>query len=443
TFQISDAQYAVTFFVMLGVGLLIANLTTRLRDLADAARSREQSTSRSYDMVRGLAAARTREEAGAVAARHVRDTFSGDVTVLVGSASAAGPLATLASAGRPEWLDDRERSVAQWAFDHAKVAGRGTRALPGSAGRFIPLSTTQGKVGVLAVHCQEPFSTQQLLLLDTFANQIALALERVQLIDAQHAARVEAESERLRAALLRSVSHDLRTPLATISGAASTLQQPGLDEATRTQLTQSIVEESDSLTELIANLVFATRLESGISLRKEWLSVEEIVGIGLSRHRGTLAPRPLRILVPADLPLVRVDNAMLPQVIHNLVDNALRYSPADSPIEIAAWTTDTSVVIKVADEGPGLSGDEFRKVFERFYRGKKTHASGPENSLRSGMGLGLTICEGIVKAHNGRIWVEPNVPRGAAFLLSVPREPSDTLPPTETTSASVSDTPTS
>ncbi|MBS0189953.1 MAG: sensor histidine kinase KdpD [Phycisphaerales bacterium] len=429
TFQISDAQYAVTFFVMLGVGLLIANLTTRLRDLADAARSREQSTSRSYDMVRGLAAARTREEVGSVAARHVRDTFGGDAAVL--TASATTPLAVLASAGRPDWLDDRERSVAQWTFDHGKVAGRGTRALPGSAGHFIPLSTTQGKVGVLALHRVEPFSTEQLLLLDTFANQIALALERVRLIDAQHAARIEAESERLRSALLRSVSHDLRTPLATISGAASTLQQPGLDEPTRAQLTQSIVQEAGSLNELIANLVFATRLESGISLRKEWISIEEIVGIGLARHRAALAERPVRILIPAELPLVRVDNAMLPQVIHNLVDNALRYSPAGTPIEIAAWTTDTSVVIKVADEGPGLSSDESRRVFERFYRGKKNYLPGADSAARSGMGLGLTICEGIIKAHNGRIWVEPNLPRGAAFLVSMPREAVDTLPRTE------------
>lgn len=432
TFAISDAQYLLTFTVMLGVGLLIANLTTRLRDLAVAARERERRTSLLYAMSRELAAARDNREVAEVAVRHVHDTFDSDAAVLVPPAvNSPTDLDVLAKAGSPDWLDGRERAVGRWALDHGKPAGLGTQALPGAAGRYQPLKASQGKVGVLAVRPREAaglLSPSQLLLLETFANQSALALERVSLIDGQQAARVEAESERLRSALLSSVSHDLRTPLATIAGAASALQQSAgpLDERTRADLTESIVHESERLNDLIANLMFATRLEAGgVELRREWTTVEEIVGAGLARHRPALASHPARVQIPSDLPLIRVDNAMLPQVIYNLVDNALRYTPAGTPIDISAWANDTQVVVKVADEGPGIAADETSKVFQRFYRGRTARATGKE----SGIGLGLTICEGIVKAHGGRIWAEANKPRGVVFYLSLPIErPQPTVP---------------
>jgi two-component system sensor histidine kinase KdpD len=423
TFAVSDVWYLLTFAVMLFVGLLIANLTTRLRGLADAAREREKRTSLLYAMSRELAAARDRREVAAVAVRHVRDSFGCDAALLTpGPPDRPAAIEVIASAGSPDWINEHERGVARWAFDHGKPVGVGTPALPASAGRYQPLSSSQGKTGVLAVHPRTPETfapTPQQLLLDTFVNQVGLALERVSLIEGQQTARIEAESERLRSALLSSVSHDLRTPLAAIAGAATSLQAgANLDEQTRSDLTDSIVREAERLNDLIANLVFATRLEAGgVELRREWISVEEVVGIGLARHREALAARPTRILVSSGLPLVRVDNAMLPQVVYNLVDNALRYTPPGTPIEIAAWTTDSSVVIKVADQGPGLAEDERSKVFQRFFRGRAARPAGA-----GGVGLGLTICEGIVKAHAGRIWSEPNVPRGVAFLFSIPVE---------------------
>lgn len=429
TFRISDAQYLVTFAVMLVVGLLIASLTNRLRNLALGSRQREQRTALSYDMVRGLAAASNRDEVASVAVKHVHDTFGCDASLLIPGGAATEPLEVRASAGSPDWLDERERSVARWSFDHAKPAGSGTRSLPASGGRYTPLTTTRGKQGVLAIRTNDQTnlaSASQLLLLDTFANQIALAIERVDLIESQQIAKIEAESERLRGALLSSVSHDLRTPLATISGAGETLLQENLEPATRSELTTIIVHEAERLNELIANLVFATRLEAGVSLRKEWTSVEEIVGVGLARHRAALAGRPFRVSLSSELPLLRVDNAMLPQVIHNLVDNALRYTAPETPIEIAAWTTDSSVVIKVADAGAGLNAADAARVFERFYRGKRERTS--ETNGPAGMGLGLTICEGIVKAHGGRIWFERNVPNGAAFLFSLPIERANDVP---------------
>ncbi len=422
TFAVSDVQYLLTFGVLLAVGLLIANLTARLRALADAARERERRTSLLYAMSRELAAASDRREVAGVAVKHVHDTFHADASILVPAPpDQPGGVEVLASAGSPDWLDERERGVARWSFDHAKAAGVGTPALPAAIGRYQPLSASQGKIGVLAIRPHDAsglVAPAQQLLLDTFVNQIGLALERVALIEGQQAARIDAEAERLRSALLSSVSHDLRTPLASIAGAATALQAgAALDERSRKDLTDSIVAEADRLNDLIANLMFATRLEAGgVELRREWTSVEEIVGAGLARHREALRHRPFQARIPAGLPLVRVDNAMLPQVIHNLVDNALRYTPPGTPIDIGAWTTESSIIIKVADEGPGLTDDERSRVFQRFYRGRAARPTGTQ----SGIGLGLTICEGIVKAHAGRMWAEHNTPRGVAFLIALP-----------------------
>lgn len=422
TFAVSDVQYLLTFLMMLAVGLLIANLTTRLRSLADAARDRERRTSLLYAISRELAASRDQREVAVVATRHIHDTFTADAALLIPGQGNAG-LDLIASAGSPDWLDDRERGVARWSFDHGKPAGAGTKALPASSGHYQPLVASQGKIGVLAlrprdIHILAPAPQQ--LLLDTIVNQIALALERVWLIEGRQRAKIEAESERLRNALLSSVSHDLRTPLATIAGAATALQAGGaMDGAARAELIDGIVREAERLNDLIANLVFATRLDSGgIQLHKEWASIEEIVGSGLARHREALRARPFQTHIPSDLPLVRVDSAMLPEVVHNLIDNALRYTPAGTPIEISAWATDTSIIVRVADQGQGLGDEERSRVFERFYRGRAAQPAGP----RSGIGLGLTISEGVVKAHGGRIWAEPVDPHGVAFYFSLPYE---------------------
>ncbi|MBX3358907.1 MAG: sensor histidine kinase KdpD [Phycisphaeraceae bacterium] len=440
TFAVSDVQYVLTFVVMTGVGLLIASLTSRLGSLAEAARLRERRTSLLYAMSRELAAARDRREVATVSARHVHDSFGCDAALLLpGPVDHPAAMEVVASAGSPDWIEDaggRERGVARWAFDHGKAAGIGTQSLPGSTGRFQPLTSSLGKIGVLALRPREAdafSSTPQQLLLDTFVNQISLALERVSLIEGQQAARIEAEAERLRGALLSSVSHDLRTPLATIAGAATVLQSGrDLDEPTRTELIDSIIQEADRLNDLIANLMFATRLEAGgVELRREWATVEELVGSGLARHRDALRVRPFGVRVSPDLPLVRVDNAILPQVVHNLVDNALRYTPDGTPVEVAAWATESNVIVKVADQGPGLTDDERAKVFHRFYRGRAAQPTGS----RSGIGLGLTICEGIIKAHGGRIWAEPNSPRGVAFYFSLPIDRPQPVVPAEVSEA--------
>ncbi|HKD99499.1 MAG TPA: ATP-binding protein, partial [Planctomycetota bacterium] len=420
TFTVSDSQYLVTFTVMLIVALLISSLTTRIRDQAEEARARERRTAALYAMSRELAAARGESEMLEIGARHVRETFDCSVAVLL--PASGGQVAAPAADRTAYSLEPTDQGAAQWAFDHVQPSGAGTSTLPAAQGLYIPLAASQGKVGVLGVrpHGPEPFSPGQRHRLEAFASQLALALERARLIREAQESQVRAETERLRNALLSSVSHDLRTPLAVIQGAASTLLEgaPSLDEATRRGLADSIASEADRLNQIVNNLVFATRLESGVvDLRRDWIGVEEIVGSAIRRLKDRLRGRVVRAFVPADLPLVRADGVLLEQVVVNLLENAMRYTPEGTPIEISAWRTEAAVVVRVKDHGPGLATEEAQRVFDRFYRGRAGSGS-------SGLGLGLYICRGIVAAHGGRIWSESAPGGGASFLFTLPIEAS-------------------
>lgn len=444
SFAISDTQYLITFAAMLTVGLSIAGLTARLRSALETAREREHRAAALYALSRELAPAREEKDVAAVAVRHLHDNLHADAA-LVGPGNDPSSVNVHASAGSPDWLDARERPVARWTIDHAKPAGAATATLPASVGYYTPVPVTVGDRAAIALRTVVPLTSPQRMLTEATASLVAQAFDRVRLIDSREQARVEAESERLRNALLSSVSHDLRTPLAGIAGAASTIKDAGdtLDPSTRTTLIDSIVTESGRLNELIANLVFATRLDSGgIDLRREWTTLEEIVGAGLAPHRAELTGRPLRISGLSQLPMLRVDNAMMPQVITNLVANALKYTPTGTPVSISAWIDDDRLVVKVADEGPGIPAVESGRVFDRFFRGRGGGARPLESGLSGGasagsgggggLGLGLTICRGIIQAHGGRIWAEPNHPRGAAFVFSLPIEhPQPAMPAKE------------
>src|SRR5262249_37013634 len=249
----------------------------------------------------------------------------------------------------------------------------------------------------------------------------ALAIERANLANEAQDAQVRIETERLRNSLLSSVSHDLRTPLATITGAISTILDGGtrLDSQTRHELLESVREEAERLNRLVQNLLEMTRLESGaLQLRKEWHPLEEVIGAALNRPGKRLADRRVSTSLPPDLPLVPIDDVLVEQVLVNLLDNALKYTPPGSPIRIIATATDRAITVEIADRGPGLPPGEEEKVFEKFYQG--------EPAAGRGAGLGLAISRGVVRAHGGRIWAQ-NLPECAA--APVPRRPRGRPPP--------------
>jgi two-component system, OmpR family, sensor histidine kinase KdpD len=414
TFAVTDVRYLFTFVVMLIVGLVTSSLAARIRMQADAARQRERRTAALYAMSRELASTRGLDELLSIAVRHISEVFRSQIAVLL-PASADGGLTSRAS--RQFALDSNELGVAKWVHEHHQPAGLGTSTLPGAAALYLPLQAPRGPVGVLGIRPADRHaldSPDQLHQLETFANQTALAIERAHLADEAQQAQVRIETERLRNSLLSSVSHDLRTPLATIKGAATTMLDNGarLDASTRRELLESVREESDRLNRLVQNLLEMTRLESGaLQLRREWHPLEEVIGAALSRLGKELADRRVDTHVPADLPLVPIDDVLVEQVLVNLLDNAIKYTPATSPIRILATATDEAVTVEVADHGPGLPRGDEDKVFEKFYRGLPGGR---------GAGLGLAISQGIVKAHGGHIWAQ-NLPEGGvAFLFTLP-----------------------
>jgi two-component system sensor histidine kinase KdpD len=413
TFAVSDTQYIFTFAIMLLVALTISTLTVQIKQQAEHAREREQRTASLYALSRDLANTRESEMLIQLATKHMAEVFDSRVTVLlpnvngvlmVNAADTESPVA--------------EEAVARWVFDHRRLAGLNTDTLPGSKGLYLPLTASQDAIGVLAMFPRDAkrFTvSEQLHLLETFANQTALALERTRLAQAAAQAQIRLETERTRNTLLSSVSHDLRTPLAVITGATSSLLQreKSLSDADRRELAQVAYEESERLNRFVGNLLDMTRLESGsIQVHRDWQLIEEVIGAALNRvHRETTA-HPVHTAIPPNFPLVQFDEGLIEQVLINLLENALKYTPLDSPIDISAYVGKEEVILEVADRGPGIEPGDEERIFEKFYRSQPTRSKG--------VGLGLAICRGIVQAHGGRIWAENRPDGGAVFRFTLP-----------------------
>jgi two-component system sensor histidine kinase KdpD len=417
TFAVSDLSYVLTFGTMLVVALLISGYTLRIREQAQLAREREHRTAALYRLSRDLGDTRTREQVVTVARQHMGDSFLSAVQLLAPGPD--GRLAVLQPASPAPVIDEKELSVADWAFRRGEIAGAGTSTLPGATALHLPLTGPAGVVGVLVVssRAMERFQDpSERHLLETFAGQVGVALERVTLAERTQQARLEVEAERLRTSLLSSLSHDLRTPLGVITGAASSLRETGegMPPAARQDLLDSIVEEAQRMNRLIRNLLDMIRVETGsLQVQKEWQPLEDAVGVALIRLGERIRDHPVEVHLPADLPLVPLDAVLLEQVFINLLENAAKYTPAGTPIEISAAVGPGIVTISVADRGAGLAPGEEERVFEKFYRG----GDAPPGK---GVGLGLTISRGIVIAHGGRIWAENRPGGGAVFRFTLP-----------------------
>ncbi|HVI84665.1 MAG TPA: ATP-binding protein, partial [bacterium] len=323
--------------------------------------------------------------------------------------------------------DANELAVATWVFQHGQPAGSGTDTLPASRARYLPLKTGGRIIGVLAVQpsvAGGPLSSDQKRLLDAFASQAAIALERAELAEDARRGQVMRETERLQTALLNSISHDLRTPLAAITGALSSLADDTapLDRAVRRELLENAKEEADRLNRLVGNLLDMNRLEGGaLKLRIEPGDVEDLIGAALTQLGDAAQHRDVRVHLDAGLPLVPMDFALMTQALVNLLDNAIKYSPADTPIDIRAHLTNGDVEIRIEDQGAGIPAGDLSRIFDKFYQIQR------ENTAR-GVGLGLAISRGIVEAHGGRIRAENRPAGGAVIVMALPVRASAEAP---------------
>jgi two-component system sensor histidine kinase KdpD len=424
TFAVSDAEYLITFAIMLAIGLLISTLTARVREQLRASQQQERHTAALYRLTKQLSEVVGTEFLIQSAGRQLGEIFTGEVVLYVREET--GQLQLRFGESTSIVKTPVNAVVAQWVAEHEHVAGAGTDTLPNATALFVPLVGSQRTVGALGVRPQVPgllLDPDQRQLLETCASLIALSIERDQSVLQAHQAQLQVQAEQLRSSLLSSVSHDLRTPLAAIAGAATSLLEqentrlkPGLQQ----ELLYTIVEESRRLARLVDNLLDMTRLESGaVAPNRQWHVLEEIIGSVRTRLHRELDRHPLRVQIEEGFPLLHVDGLLLEQVFVNLLENAGRYTPDGSPIEISAVCENQKAVIRVSDAGPGLPPGSEEQVFDKFFRG-----GAPTPDGRRGVGLGLAICQAIIKAHGGWISASNRPTGGAEFTITLPCDPA-------------------
>jgi two-component system sensor histidine kinase KdpD len=422
SFAVSDVQYLLTFAVLLAVGLITGQLTAGLRYQARIAGHREERARALYEMARELSSALAEEQVCEIADRFMEASFRAKVAILLPDqheqVHAVGQ-----KTGRAPSVDT---SIAQWAFDRDEAAGIGTNTLAASPMLYLSLKAPVRNRGVLVI---EPDNARLLLIpeqrrqLDTFATLIAIALERVHFVTVARDTLLTMESERLRNSLLSALSHDLRTPLTALVGLAESLalEGQGLNQV-QADIVNAIHEQAVRMVQLVNKLLDMARLQSGrVQLRKEWQSVAELTGAAVQSRREALARHQVKVDLPADLPLVNCDAALIERVLVNLLENAAKYTPRGSVITVSAAAKPDTMEVTVFDQGPGLPRGQEQTVFEKFVRGQK-------ESGVPGVGLGLAICKAIVEAHGGEISAANHPGGGAQFTFTLPLTAAPEMP---------------
>jgi two-component system sensor histidine kinase KdpD len=407
SFTVSDTQYLVTFVVMLTVALTISQLTARISFTARIATHRERRTRALYDLGRELASALTSSQIIDTGINHIDALFHAHCVLLTPDSQEQ-----LQRVGGEGAVDP---GVAQWVFEHQQAAGLGTDTLPSSGALYLPLKAPMRTRGVLALVPQDSSQVlipEQQRLLETCAAQVALALERVHYVEVAQDAIVAMESERLRNSVLSAISHDLRTPLTTMVGLSSLLNQD-LAAPQRLEVAHTIHEEAMRMNSLVTNLLDMARLQSGVRLNRQWQLLDEVVGSALHAAQSALQQHQISIDLPANLPLLEYDEVLLERVLVNLLQNAGKYTPAGAHITLSAVLEGDQVAVSVSDNGPGLPKGLESKLFDKFTRGTV-------ESPTPGVGLGLAICRSIVEAHGGRIRADNLPPHGACFTFTLP-----------------------
>jgi two-component system sensor histidine kinase KdpD len=418
TFTITDPTNVVAFVFFTLVGIIVSSVAARGRTQARAAMERARTTESLYSFSRKLAGTGTLDDVLWATAYQTALMLKVRVMLLLPE---GGSIAVKAGYPPEDILDDADLAAAKWAFENDRSAGRGSDTLPGAKRLFLPMRTGRGAIGVMGIDSDKPgplFTPDQRRLLDALRDQGALAIERVKLVEEMDRVERAAETERLRSALLTSISHDLKTPLAAVLGAAETLRDLGqrLADGEKADLLSTIIDESERLNRFIANLLDMTKLESGaIAPNVALHDLGEIVGSALRRAGRILSRHNVELTLAPDLPMLELDAVLFEQVLFNLLDNAAKYAPPETMIRIQGWRSGDSVCLRVLDEGSGIAATDLEHIFDKFYRAQKT------DQVRAGTGLGLAISRGFVEAMHGTIVGANRTDRtGAAFTISLP-----------------------
>lgn len=427
TLAVSDYQYLITFAGLLIVGLVISTLASRVRDQAEAARRREAQTVSLYELSRDLASAVGLDAIMQSVITLIGQTFDREVAVFLPEGERLAVQAVSPGFG----LDQDKYAIATWAFQRGQPAGRGTDTLPAADARYLPLKTARGVVGILGLKLtssSQQSPPEQRRLIEAFASQTALAIERAQLAETARQAELLKQTEKLQTALLNSISHDLRTPLATITGSLSSLLEDDteLEPAAQQELLKTAHEEANHLNQLVGNLLDMSRLEAGaLKVSHELSDIQDVIGATLQRLNNALAGREVSVDLSPDLPLVLLDFVLVVQALVNVLDNAIKYSPPGTPIDINARLRNDSLELQIADRGPGVPPEDLKRIFDKFYRVAYTSLDLPSDRQKkgdapAGTGLGLSISSGIIEAHGGRIWAENRPGGGIIVTLTLP-----------------------
>jgi two-component system sensor histidine kinase KdpD len=413
TFTITDPTNIAAFFFFMLIAILVSNVAARVRTQADTAIGRIRTTEQLYAFSRKLAGTATLDDVLWATAYQTALMLKVRVVLLLPEDG----LLTVKTGYPPEdELDSADLAAANWAWSNDRPAGRGSDTLPGAKRLFLPMRTGRGSIGVIGIDDDRsgPLLTpDHRRLLDALVDQGALAIERVLLVEDMDRVKRTVESDRLRSALLTSISHDLKTPLASVLGAASTMRDlaGGLSDQQKHDLLATVIDESERLNRFIANLLDMTKLESGAIVPNTALhDIGEIVGSALRRAGKILARHKVSLVLEAELPMLQLDAVLFEQVLFNLLDNAAKYSPADTTISIRSWRERDHVALQVADEGEGIPPAEVESVFDKFYRAQKG------DHVRPGTGLGLAISRGFIEAMHGRISAANRTDRSGAVL---------------------------
>jgi len=416
SFAVARPQDVVTLLVFLLGALVASRLTADLRLQSESARQREQRVRLLYEFTKALGGARTMEEVASVAARQISNELRWQCELLL-----VRPDGRIAPSDEPEIGPKPafDLQVAQRVFDNRKAVGWGTGTTSQNRELYLPVNSSSHRFGVLALR---PIARtlvllpEQRRLLDTLLSQIGQALERIRLTEEAHGATMRVATESLRNSLLSAIAHDFRTPLASIVAASGTLLQKGdrLSAHQTRELTQTILEEGQRMTKLANDTLQMARLEAGtVALHRDWYPLEEIIGAVISRMEGRLKEHVVETRLPAGIALAQLDEVMIVQVLENLIENAIKYTPSGTCIEVGAEEESDGVRFWVADQGPGIRAGEEGKIFEKFYQSQDKEAKG-------GVGLGLTICRIIVEAHGGQILGRNRASGGAEFSFTIP-----------------------